>query len=99
MNMAMNMPQEPITVFSAAAQRLFIAGQADLCAKWLKAQGLEVLHIERGMRTPPRIHIKPSPLCDCFDGAVQCYERGPQGERRYKSVMRLDCEVRWEVKS
>lgn len=96
MNIAMNMTQDHLTAFSAVAQRLLIARRADQCAKWLKAQGLEVLHIERGLRTPPRIHIKPIPRCDGIDGAVQCYERGPQGERRYKMAMRFDCEVQWD---
>lgn len=92
----------PITVFSAAARRLWIAEQADFCAKWLKAQGLEVLRVEKGPRTPPRITIRHSPLCDRFEGAVACYSRAlnhsrtEQAELRYKMVMRFDCEVRWE---
>lgn len=94
----------PITVFSAAARRLWIAEQADHCVKWLKAQGLEVLHVEKGQRTPPRIIIRHSPLCDRFEGAVECYSRAlnpartVQAELRYKMVMRFDCEVRWDEK-
>lgn len=93
----------PITVFSAAARRLWIAEQADHCAKWLKAQGLEVLHIEKGPRTPPRITVRSSPRCDRFDGAEECYsratnhERTVQDEQRYKMVMRFGCEVRWDA--
>jgi len=92
----------PITVFSAAARRLWIAEQADFCAKWLKAQGLEVLHVEKGQRTPPRITIRHSPLCDRFEGAVACYSRAlnpsrtVQAELLYKTVARFGCEVRWE---
>jgi hypothetical protein len=79
-----------------ATARLAIAEQADRCAKWLKAQGLEVLRVEKGPRTPPRITIRTSPLCERIEGAVHIYERGLQGERRYKTVMRLGCEVRWD---
>lgn len=92
----------PITVFSAAARRLWIAEQVDYCAKWLKAQGLEVLHSEKGSRTPPRITIRTSPRCDRFEGAVACYSRAlnpsrtVQAEQRYKMVMRFGCEVRWD---
>lgn len=92
----------PITVFSAAARRLWIAEQADHCVKWLKAQGLEVLGVEKGPRTPPRITIRTSPLCDRFEGAVAGYSRAlnpsrtVQAEQRYKTVMRFGCEVRWE---
>ncbi len=88
---------EPITVFSAAARRLWIAEQADYCAKWLKAQGLEVLRVEKGPLTQPRIIIRPSPLCDRFDGAVSGYSRTLKGELRYRWVMRFDCEVRWDA--
>ena len=88
---------KPITVFSAPARRLWIAEQADYCAKWLKAQGLEVLRVEKGQLTQPRIIIRTSPLCERIEGAVHIYERGLQGERRYKTVARLGCEVRWAV--
>ena len=94
-----------ITMFGAAARRFWIAEQADYCAKWLKAQGLEVLRVEKGPRTPPRIILRPSPLCDRFDGAVECYSRAlnpsrtVQAELRYKMVTRFGCEVRWEDSS
>lgn len=97
----MNLPSN--TVFSAAARRLWIAEQADHCVKWLKAQGLEVLSVEKGTRTPPRIIVRTSPLCDRFEGAVACYSRATnhartvQAEQRYKTVMRLGCEVRWAL--
>jgi len=92
----------PITVFSAAARRLRIAEQADYCVKWLKAQGLEVIGVEKGPRTPPRITIRTSPPCDRIDGAVACYSRAlnpsrsVQAEQRYKTAMRFGCEVRWD---
>lgn len=92
----------PNTVFSAAARRFWIAEQAGSCATWLKAQGLEVLRVEKSPHTPPRIVIRPSPLCDSFDGAVAFYSRATnhsrtvQAEQRYKMVMRFGCEVRWE---
>lgn len=104
MNMAL-LKSEPITVFGAAARRFWIAEQADHCAKWLKAQGLEVLHVEKGPRTPPRITVRTSPRCDGFDGAVECYSRATnhsrtvQAEQRYKTAMRFGCEVRWEDSS
>lgn len=84
------------------AARLAIARQADRCVKWLRAQGLEVRCIEKGPRTPLRIIISPSPLCDRFEGAVACYSRAldysrtVQAEQRYKTVLRHGCEVRWE---
>ena len=87
---------KPITVFSAPARRLWIAEQADYCAKWLKAQGLEVLRVEKGQLTQPRIIIRLSPLCERIEGAVACYSRTVQAEQRYKMVMRFDCEVRWD---
>ena len=99
MSIATHNSAEPNSTFSpAAARRLWIAGQADYCARWLKVQGLEVLLVEKGTRTPPRIHVRYSPLCDRIEGAVMVYERSVQGERRYKSVMRFGCEVRWEDK-
>ena len=89
---------EAIAVLScrAAARRLWIAEQADYCAKWLKAQGLEVLRVEKGLRTPPLIHVRTSPLCDRFDGAAACYSRTLKAEQRYRMAMRHGCEVRWD---
>lgn len=75
------------------AQRLDIAERADRCVKWLKIQGFEVLRVEQG----PRIIIRTCPLCDKFEGAIETYERNLQAAHRYKKVMRLDCEVRWEI--
>jgi len=92
----------PNAVFSAAARRLWFAEQADYCAKWLKAQGLEVLRVEKGPLASPRITIRHNPLCDRFEGAVACYSRATnhsrtvQAEQRYKTVMRFGCEVRWD---
>ncbi len=94
MNMAL-MRTEPITVFCPVTRRRWIAEQVDICTKWCKVQGLEVLRVEKSLRTPPRIYIKPSTLCDRLEGAVACYERGPHGERRYKMAIRFGCEVRW----
>lgn len=89
---------------SPSEQRLWLADQADRCVKWLKSQGLEVLYINRGAHplpridsrpVTPRIYIKASPLCGQFEGVTSMYERGMNGERRYKMVMRHHCEVRW----
>lgn len=76
------------------AHRLAIAEQATRCIKWLRIQGFEVRHVQKG-RASPLIIIQPSPLCDKLEGAVAVYERGLRFERRYKVVTRLDCEVRW----
>lgn len=90
----MNVPpnQHPL-----AAQRLEIARQADFCARWLKSHGLEVLCIDGGVRTPPRITIRSSPLCNKLEGVASGFSRGPKGEQRYQWVMRFDCEVRWDA--
>jgi hypothetical protein len=77
----------------ATAQRRKIAHQADYCVGWLKDQGFEVLRVSDG----PCILVRYSPLCDQFEGAVSGYSRSLRGEERYKSVIRLDCEVRWRT--
>lgn len=79
------------------AQRFEIAEQASRCVKWLQIQGFEVLYVQKG-RDNPSIIIRPSPLCDKLEGAVAVYERSLRFERRYKTVTRLHCEVRWEDK-
>lgn len=77
-----------------AWQRHRIADQADPCVRWLKVQGFRVLRVERGA-LGPRVIINDSPLCKHLEGVVAAYERGPEGERRYSFVRRMDCEVRW----
>lgn len=96
MNMAMN-----ITQFSAAARRIRhaelrrrIAQQVHQCSQWLRVSGYEILRVEGGF-CQPRIVIKPSPLCDQLDGAVNAYERTLHGERRYRYAVRFDCMVEW----
>ena len=74
--------------------RLDAIEQADYCAKWLKAQGLEVLAVIKGPVTPIII-IRNSELCKDFEGQVQAYESGQRGAKRYRFVMRYGCEVRW----
>lgn len=88
--------------YNAAAHRILATEQADHCARWLKAQGLEVLFVVHPRPAPPavralppRIHIRPCALCDKIEGAVQMYMRGPSGELRYKMALRMGCEVRW----
>ena len=76
------------------ADALRIALETDHCVKWLKAQGFEVLTVQKGKRNP-RITIRTSPLCEQLEGAVRMYERSAQGERRYWVAIRFDCEVRW----
>src|ERR1019366_2607098 len=75
----------------ATAQRRKIAHRANYCVRWLRDQGFEVLGVGDG----PRIIIRSSALCDQFEGAVSGYSRSLRGEQRYKTVIRLDCEVRW----
>lgn len=71
--------------------RFLIAEQADECVTWLKVNGFEVLSVEAG----PRIIVRPSPLCDAFEGAVEAYSRGIYGVQRYKMVVRFKCAVCW----
>lgn len=78
-------------------QRFEVAEQANRCVKWLKIQGFEVLRVQKGQRVP-LITIRTCPLCDQLEGAIAVYERSLKGAQRYKKVMRLDCEVRWEDK-
>jgi hypothetical protein len=78
-------------------QRFEIAEQANRCVKWLTIQGFDVLRVYKGLGSP-LITIRPSPLCDKLEGAVAVYERNLKGAQRYKKVLRLDCEVRWEDK-
>lgn len=80
-------------------QRFEVAEQANHCVKWLKIQGFEVLRVYKGLNGAPLITIRTSPLCDKFEGAIAVYERSLKGVQRYKKVMRLDCEVRWEDKA
>lgn len=80
------------------AQRREVAEMANRCIKWLRIQGFEVRHVQKGNNGNPLIIINPSPLCDKLEGAVAIYEHSLNYERRYKTVNRLDCEVRWEDK-
>lgn len=79
------------------AQRLVIAEKASHCIKWLRIQGFVVRHVLKG-HNGPLIIVEASPLCDQLEGAIAVYERSLKGAQRYKKVMRLDCEVRWEDK-
>lgn len=75
--------------------RANLFGRIHRCIEWLRVSGYEVLAVQQGPRHP-RVHIKPDPLCAALEGAIAHYERGAAGERRYKSVMRFNCEVRWD---
>lgn len=72
-----------------------IAQQVHQCSRWLKVQGFEILRVAGGF-CQPRIIIKPGPLCGRLEGAVEAYERGPCGERRYRYAVRFGCLVEWE---
>jgi hypothetical protein len=74
---------------------LDIARKADQCAKWLKVNGFVVLCIERE-HDMPHITVRYSPLCEELEGAVDGYSRIGKGSRYYRSVIRFDCEVRWD---
>lgn len=78
----------------ASAVRADVAQAAQLCVNWCRAQGLEVLGIQKAPNKP-RIFIKNSPLCASLDGAVHRFERIGNIERRYWFAIRFDCEVRW----
>jgi len=78
-----------------AQRRLEIAAQADFCAQWLKAQGFEVIYVDKGTRTPPRITVRPGPLCAKLEGAVRAYQRTLRRERHYMMALRHGCEVCW----
>lgn len=82
-----------LKVTQGRMQRFEIASQADRCVAWLRASGLTVLSIGAG----PCITIRPSPLCDKFEGVVEGYYRTAKGETRYRMVSRFDCAVRWAV--
>lgn len=76
--------------------RAKLFGRIHRCIEWLAVQKYEVLTVQQGPRIP-RVYIKPSPLCDELEGAVEHYERSAAGERRYKTALRFGCEVRWAV--
>lgn len=95
MNMAL-MKTEPITVFCPVARRQWIASGIADGTKWCRVHGLEVLRVEKSLRTPPRIFIRAVPLCDQIEGAVSGYERGRGGEIRYRFTFRFGCEIRWD---
>lgn len=78
-----------------AELRRQIATKAYQCARWLRANGFEVLAVMGGLRQP-RVVIKAGPLCDRLDGVVAAFERGPCGERRYRYAVRFGCMVEWE---
>lgn len=90
----MNTQTATLKFTPSPALRLETAVQSDRCAKWLKAQGFEVLCVQKGPRNP-RITIRTSPLCDQLEGAVRMYERVGKTERRYWVAIRFGCEVRW----
>ena len=67
---------------------------ADICVKWLKAQGFTVVNVLVGRRNP-RIEIQNSQLCHALEGAVYIAERTSQGAKRGWVAIRHGCEVRW----
>jgi hypothetical protein len=82
------------------ARRFLIAEQADPCVGWLKANGFEVLNLEKGKVDDVIITIKRCALCDEFEGIVSEYQRilrdNVQVELRFSYVRRMKCMVRWE---
>lgn len=79
---------------ASPAERLSLAQRARQCTNWLKANGLEVIGIQKGL-DKPRVFIKNSPLCEKLEGAVHRFERLGNVERRYWFAIRFGCEVRW----
>jgi len=75
-------------------ERQMLDHVTDGCVSWLKAQGLEVLKVQKGP-VLPLITIRNSKLCEKFEGAVRVFENGPKGKKRYRFVTRFGCEVRW----
>lgn len=64
------------------------------CTRWLRRMGLEILKVEDG-RFTPRIYIRAGKECELLDGAVRAYEHVGGLERRYFTLIRHECEVRW----
>lgn len=81
-------------------ERFLLAEQAECCVGWLKAQGLEVIGIEKGKVDSVIITIKTCELCQQFEGITSEYQRitrdNVQIELRFKFVRRMGCMVRWE---
>ncbi len=95
MNLTFPQPSWQLIEHPQAARRREIAEQATFCAQWLRAQGFEVVFVDKGTRTPPRITIRTSPLCDKLEGAVRAYQRTLRREQHLMIVMRHGCEVVW----
>lgn len=83
---------------SRAVFRRQIAQQAYQCARWLKANHFEVQHIDRNAVKQPIIIIRNEYLCTKLEGAVEAFERTPDGAYRFNYVVRFDCQVRWDVR-
>jgi hypothetical protein len=81
-------------------ERFLLAEQAESCVRWLKAQGLEVVGIEKSKVDNAIITIKTCELCLRFEGVTSEYQRikrdNEQIELRFKFVRRMGCMVRWE---
>lgn len=80
-----------------AAQRREIALQATRCVNWLKVNGFEVLHVQRGACQQPIIIIRNGWLNSKLQGSVDAYERTAGGAFRFRYVSRFDCQVRWDI--
>lgn len=79
-----------------AVNRLILAAAADQCARWLKVQGLQVLHVA-ARAGQPCLTVRYNELCERFEDAVHCYERSNRKERRYAYVQRFGCIVEWQT--
>lgn len=81
-------------------ERFLLAEKADPCVSWLKAQGLEVISIDKSKVDDAVITIKYCDLCKLFEGVVSEYQRilrdNRQIELRFSYVRRMRCMVRWE---
>lgn len=95
MNLHAELNQRP-----SQGERFLLAEKADQCVGWLKAQGLEVLSIDKGKIDDAIITIKACELCKLFEGVVSEYQRilrdNRQTELRFSYVRRMGCMVRWE---
>lgn len=76
------------------AIRTQTACHAVSCLRWLRLHGFEVLKVEDG-HSMPRIYVRAGAACAVLEGAVRAYEHIGNFERRYYTVVRHDCEIRW----
>ena len=95
MNVHTGLHQRP-----SQGERFLLAEKADPCVCWLKAQGLQVLSIDKSKVDDAIITIEASELCKLFEGVVSEYQRmlrdNRQIEQRFSYVRRMGCMVRWE---